>query len=62
MDAYRFYFLSTDNKFAATSQDIDCTDDMDAKQTGMRLLAGQQKYRAIEIWKGLRRVARPSKG
>jgi hypothetical protein len=41
MEAYRFYFLSIDNEFAATSQDIEHTDDMDAEQTGQRLLAGQ---------------------
>lgn len=55
MRSYRCYFLNQTNRIAGV-EIIEAEADEDALIGAARLLGGQPRYRAIEVWDGARRV------
>ena len=55
MRQYKWYFLKSTQKIAFT-EFVGCESDEDAKCKAAMLLAETNKYHAIEIWDGRRRV------
>jgi predicted dinucleotide-binding enzyme len=50
MQAYRFYFLGSDDHIRAVEV-IDCADDAAAKQKAEALLHERNGFAAIEVWR-----------
>ena len=60
MPHYRIYFLDNGGRIARAAEVVDCEDDEQAQEAARQVIATRKFIdgKDIEVWQGVRRVAR----